>query len=455
LPPEPGDQGVALGRGRVAGDEAALDAVLALKRLDNVAAVLNPTGEQAARRVLSNLLAEAEKVKAGILTPEESRAARHVARPIEEHFDAYIEFLRAKIIRGRRVAPSHCYDVRTRLGRLAEECDLKRLGDITRQRITRWLNREIDSGVKAARTIQKYRSTLMAFCKWAVRENRLAHNPLVELPGVPMGEQRRWRRALEVEELAALLDAAAKRPLNEALLIRRGSRKGQLGAKVRKSERERLIRLGRERSLIYKTLVYTGLRKNELTTLTIGNVHLDAPQPYVEVAAKNAKSGRSARIPLRADLVQDLREHLDDKLAQYRLQTLKDGRLEVPMALPGSVRLFRVPLDLVKIFDRDLIAAGVAREVIDPKTGKRGIDKTDADGRTLDVHSLRHTFATLLSKSGVIPRTAQELMRHSDIRLTMNVYTHLQLADTAGAVEALPGLTSPRLDRAAACAATG
>ena len=31
-------------------------------------------------------------------------------------------------------------------------------------------------------------------------------------------------------------------------------------------------------------------------------------------------------------------------------------------------------------------------------------------------------------------------MRHSDIRLTMNVYTHLHLADTAGAVEALPSI---------------
>jgi len=35
---------------------------------------------------------------------------------------------------------------------------------------------------------------------------------------------------------------------------------------------------------------------------------------------------------------------------------------------------------------------------------------------------------------------AQELMRHSDIRLTMNTYTHLQLLDTAGAVEALPSI---------------
>ena len=35
---------------------------------------------------------------------------------------------------------------------------------------------------------------------------------------------------------------------------------------------------------------------------------------------------------------------------------------------------------------------------------------------------------------------AQEPKRHNDIRLTMNVYTHLQLVDTAGAVEALPSI---------------
>jgi len=31
-------------------------------------------------------------------------------------------------------------------------------------------------------------------------------------------------------------------------------------------------------------------------------------------------------------------------------------------------------------------------------------------------------------------------MRHSDIRLTMNTYTHLDLADTASAVATLPAL---------------
>jgi hypothetical protein len=31
-------------------------------------------------------------------------------------------------------------------------------------------------------------------------------------------------------------------------------------------------------------------------------------------------------------------------------------------------------------------------------------------------------------------------MRHSDIRLTMNTYTHLDLADTAVAMAGLPGV---------------
>ena len=42
------------------------------------------------------------------------------------------------------------------------------------------------------------------------------------------------------------------------------------------------------------------------------------------------------------------------------------------------------------------------------------------------------------ARNGVLPSVAQKLMRHSDIRLTMNTYTHLELADTAGAVASLP-----------------
>jgi integrase len=386
--------------------------------------------EQAARKVLSDLLAQAEKVRCGILTPGENHAARHAARPIAEHVADYLDFLKVKTVRGRRVSAAHQYDVEKQLIRLVAECGFKRISDITCQRVTKWLADETDRSEKAPRTVQKYRASLMAFCKWAVREGRLRANPLAALPGVAVDEDRRRRRPLALDEIARLLDTAATRPLREALTIRRGARKGQEVAKVGDTERERLVKLGEERALIYKTLIYTGLRKGELASLTVADLHLDAAQPYVELAARNAKSGRGARLPLRADLAQDLREHLNAKLAHQRQQTRGDGQTEVAMALPGNTRLFRVPRDLVRILDRDLAAAG--------------IPKTDADGRTVDVHCLRHTFATLLSKAGVVPRIAQELMRHSDIRLTMNTYTHLQLIDTAGAVEAMPSIGDAR-----------
>jgi integrase len=57
-------------------------------------------------------------------------------------------------------------------------------------------------------------------------------------------------------------------------------------------------------------------------------------------------------------------------------------------------------------------------------------------GRTLDVHALRTTFGTLPSKGGVAPRTAQAAMRHSDIKLTMSVYTYPNLLDVRGALDA-------------------
>ena len=56
----------------------------------------------------------------------------------------------------------------------------------------------------------------------------------------------------------------------------------------------------------------------------------------------------------------------------------------------------------------------------------------------IDFHALRTTFVTNLARSGAHPRVAQALARHSDVKLTMDVYTHVDLEDQVRAVEALP-----------------
>jgi len=40
-------------------------------------------------------------------------------------------------------------------------------------------------------------------------------------------------------------------------------------------------------------------------------------------------------------------------------------------------------------------------------------------------HDLRHSCASLMLAQGVSPRVVMETLGHSDIRLTMNLYTHV------------------------------
>jgi hypothetical protein len=134
----------------------------------------------------------------------------------------------------------------------------------------------------------------------------------------------------------------------------------------------------------------------------------------LHLEAADEKNREGSTLPVRADLAADL--------AAWIAET----------NLSPADRVFTVPRDLRKILDRDLKAASIA--------------KRDDRGRTLDVHALRTTLCSLLSAKGIAPRTAQQAMQHSDMKLTMGVYTDPKLLDVAGALDSLPGLPlSPRL----------
>lgn len=230
---------------------------------------------------------------------------------------------------------------------------------------------------------------------------------------------------MDKAELVKLLDVTRRRPFVEAMTVRRGERKGKTTANVKPGIRERLEWVGRERALIYKTLVLTGLRKGELASLTVDQLFLDGPAPYAILDAADEKNREGSEIAIRADLAADLSQWLSDKLKRVQSEAIRNGN-PIPSRLPGSTPVLNVPTKLYAILNRDLKLAGIA--------------KKDDRGRVLDVHALRTTFGTLLSKGGVNPRTAQSAMRHSTIDLTMNVYTDPRLLDIHEAVERLPAL---------------
>lgn len=138
--------------------------------------------------------------------------------------------------------------------------------------------------------------------------------------------------------------------------------------------------------------------------LVRGDLRLD-DGPAVSVQRtlrRRTKSVAAQRsVPLPADLVEALRGHCSS-------------------LLPAAPIWLRTPDE--QTFYRDLERAGIERET--------------PDGR-LDIHALRVTYCTRLARAGVPLQVAQQLMGHSDPKLTASVYTRLGLRDAQAAGAAL------------------
>lgn len=159
------------------------------------------------------------------------------------------------------------------------------------------------------------------------------------------------------------------------------------------------------RSIVYRVAAYTGLRRAEMMALQWSDFSLESAAPVVRVRASITKNRKDAVIPLHPELA-------------AALATLKpvDAAPFAPV-LAGLVP--RIPT-----FRKDLVRAK--------------IPFIDESGRRADLHSLRMTFGTNLTLSGAAPRTVQELMRHSDMKLTMKIYTDASQLPLAAAVAQLP-----------------
>ena len=156
---------------------------------------------------------------------------------------------------------------------------------------------------------------------------------------------------------------------------------------------------------MYLGAIYTGLRRAELESLEWGDVHMETETTFLAVRASTTKNGKNAIIPLHPELL--------DALARTQ-----------PANAKPNTPVFAVPT--IEEYRADLKRAGIPYE--------------DARGGRADFHALRVTFGTLMMLSGVNPRTAQELMRHIDIKLTTQIYTDSNMLPTAAAIHSLPSV---------------
>jgi integrase len=190
---------------------------------------------------------------------------------------------------------------------------------------------------------------------------------------------RRRRRALSADEAVRLL------------------------VSTRKSDRVFRGLSGHDRFFLYAFAFQSGLRAGELASVRPASFQLDADTPFVQLEARRSKRRRLDEQPLPRELADLLRPWLALRPA--------DGPV-----WPGTWYKragAMIGRDLEDARQAWLAEAGPNVKERERRERTDYLTAVDGDGRVFDFHATRHSYVTLLAQSGVHPKAAQDLARHS------------------------------------------
>lgn len=157
--------------------------------------------------------------------------------------------------------------------------------------------------------------------------------------------------------------------------------------------------LSNEFGLYAFTMIYTGLRRGELCALTWDDIDFDHRMIHVNKSIEFVHN----------------RPHI-------KLPKSKAGIRKVPI-------LDKLYLPLKNAYcdkkDGDIYVFGGKSPYSDTMIKRRWDKYTKSIGLDISQHQLRHTYATLLYRSGVDAKTAQDLLGHADVQTTLNIYTDI------------------------------
>lgn len=362
---------------------------------------------------------EREAQAGGQARSGQDRFERFTAMPIAEHVEAYLSSLCNK-----RCHVSHVSQMRSILTKVFEAAGVITLHDLDSVMVSEAINeltksrRKFETSTTAPaglsdRTKSNYGVRVRSFGKWLVKVGRTQHNILAGVDTVGGSAIRtvHGRRALSKAEVTQLLDAAMRRPVEEARTIRRGARMGQPLARVSPERLARLQRGGMERMTIYLMAVWTGLRRSEMQDLRWSDCHLGVERPCIQLRAEATKSKRADRVPLHPEVV-------------VQLQKWQQQRPTRPAGVAAEEDSVFEHLPSMLTFKSDLRRAGIPYEV-----SGRGF---------VDFHALRKTYSTLMAAANLPPRIRQSAMRHSTPDLTETTYmdeAHLPVYEHVAGME--------------------
>lgn len=252
----------------------------------------------------------------------------------------------------------------------------------------RW---RLDHGA-SPRTVNKHVRTLNIMLNKGVDWGCIHSNRIRELKPLRHDEKLKERRALTSDEVSHLLEhsSASLKP-------------------------------------VWRMLLCTGIRKQELVAMTFDDVDFD--RGTITVRAKTAKSHRAREIPLDREMLDTLRELRQEAIRRKPVKGLTDRLTERQKANFSRRHVFVTKANTP--WRNNLLTRFYA---ICRKAGIEGAEP----GGTVDIHSLRVTFATLAIEGGAHPKAVQAILGHATLDLTMGVYTRATERSKREAIGALP-----------------
>lgn len=246
-------------------------------------------------------------------------------------------------------------------------------------------------------------------------------------------------------EMAVDSDIIRKNPAKDA-------RKGICNQRERKvaltlDEQKKLLDFVKN-SNVYKVyfpmlslVLTTGLRVGELTGLTWSNVDMKNNVLHIrqQLIYKNLGDGSRFHI---TDLKTDASKR-DIPLTTEARQALTEQK-KLLLLLGKSKRQQETAGISDYVFTNSKGKPYIANTidgVLKNIVTKYNADKNDADKLPhFSIHILRHTFCSRAAESGISPKTLQYIMGHSDIGVTMNVYTNLDFSKVQEEMKKVEGI---------------
>lgn len=374
------------------------------------------------KKATETLAAELERrglrEAAGLVDPAEE----HAKRPLAEHAEDFRRYLTAKGNTADYVAK-----MLFRLTAVLDGCRFVRIGEIQTSAVVEYLGRLRREG-KSVKTANDYLATIKGFTRWLWKDKRAMLDALAGLSKLANAETdvRHARRDFAPDELARLLDMARQSP--------------------------KVIRClpGIDRHFLYLTACATGFRVSELASMTPESFNLEGDTPTATVQASCTKNRKEAVQPLPRGVAEALRGYLVNKPNGVRLWPDNPNAPAESWRLHGGEMIRR---DLAEARKAWLQSFQDTRQQAEAEQSDF-LAYRDSDGCYMDFHALRHSFITMVGKTGVSPKEHQDLARHSTYALTSR-YSHSRFYDLAAAVQSLPIPTGTSDRQAATLAATG